>query len=98
MAAISVLTFPSIFALPRTCCESVRHHADTHVPIARVPVVSARWTMETNGDGTRRLVERWSFNRHDHNFTGDFRIARQQRPKLRLEQARPALVERPIES
>jgi hypothetical protein len=25
--------------------------------------VTARWTVEINSDGTRRLVERWSVNR-----------------------------------
>ncbi|MGA2902487.1 MAG: hypothetical protein ABSD98_01540 [Candidatus Korobacteraceae bacterium] len=62
MSAINVLTFPSILVSPQTCCECVRDHADTHVPVTRAPVVSGRWTVETNGDGTRRLVERWSIN------------------------------------
>jgi hypothetical protein len=62
MSAINVLTFPNILVLPQTCCECVRDHANTYVPVTRVPVVSGRWAVETNGDGTRRLVERWSIN------------------------------------
>ena len=65
MSAINELTFPSIFAFPHTCCECVRERVDTHVPVMRVPYVSARWTVETNSDGTRRLVERWSVNQQE---------------------------------
>jgi len=62
MSAINVLNFPSIFMLPQTCCGCVRGHAETRVPVIRAPIVSARWTVEINSDGTRRLVERWSVN------------------------------------
>lgn len=62
MAAINLLTFPGVFTLPHTGCTSVCGHAETHVPVMRVPVVSARWTVEINRDGTRRLVEHWSAN------------------------------------
>jgi len=62
MAAINVLTFPGIVALPQTCCACVCDHADTYVPVIRAPVVSARWSVETNDDGSRRLIERWSIN------------------------------------
>jgi hypothetical protein len=62
MSAINVLTFPSIFDFQQACCDCVCGHAETHVPVMRAPVVSARWTAETNSDGTRRLVERWSVN------------------------------------
>ncbi len=62
MSAINVLAFPDIFISSHTCCECVREHADTHVPVTPVPVVSARWAVETNSDGTRQLVERWSVN------------------------------------
>jgi len=65
MSAINELTFPTIFAFPHTCCECVRERVDTYVPVMRVPHVSARWTVETNSDGTRRLVERWSVNQQE---------------------------------
>ena len=63
MSAISVLTFPTIFAFRQACRDRVCGHAETHVPVIRTPMVSARWTVETNSDGTRRLVEQWSVNR-----------------------------------
>jgi hypothetical protein len=63
MSAINVLTFPRIFDFPQACCDRVCGHAETHVPVIRTPIVSARWTVEINSDGTRRLVERWSVNR-----------------------------------
>jgi len=66
MSAINALTLSHIAFCSRADCDCVRDwvrdRADTHVPVTRVPVVSARWTMETNGDGSRRLVERWSIN------------------------------------
>ena len=65
MSAINVLTFPKVFAFPQACSDCVCGHAETHVPVMRTPVVSARWTVETNFDGTRRLVERWSINRRE---------------------------------
>lgn len=35
-------------------------HADTTCTMsARVPVVSPKWTVETQSDGTERLVQRW---------------------------------------
>lgn len=60
MSAINVLTFPRMFAFPQACCDCVCGHAETHVPVMRDPAVSAQWTLETNADGTQRLVERWS--------------------------------------
>jgi hypothetical protein len=66
MSAINVLTLSNVAFLPRTCRECVRDHADTHVPVTRVPIVSARWSVETNDDGSRRLVERWAINHHAH--------------------------------
>jgi len=62
MSAINVLTFPRVFDLPQVCCEWVCGHAETHVPVMRAPIVSARWAVEINSDGTRRLVESWSVN------------------------------------
>jgi hypothetical protein len=62
MSAINVLTFPDIVVFSRACCECVRERAETHVPVLRAPMVSARWTVEITDDGTRRLVQRWSIN------------------------------------
>jgi hypothetical protein len=36
--------------------------ADETVRQTHEPVVTARWTMETNPDGTRRLVRHWFKN------------------------------------
>jgi hypothetical protein len=65
MSAVNALTFADIVSSP-TWCDSIYDQAETHVPCNRVPVVSARWTMEDNGDGTRTLVERWSTNQQKY--------------------------------
>jgi len=62
MSAINVLIFPKIFDFPQAFCGCVCSHAETHIPVPRTAIVSARWTVETNSDGTQRLVERWSVN------------------------------------
>jgi hypothetical protein len=62
MSAINVLTFPTIFDFPQAFCGCVCSHPETHIPVIRTPIVSARWAVEINGDGTRRLVEHWSVN------------------------------------
>jgi hypothetical protein len=67
VSAINVLTLSNVALLPQTCCECVRDYADTYVPVPRVPVVSARWSLEINSDGTRRLIESWSVNQDEHN-------------------------------
>ena len=59
MSGINVLGFPKIFDFLQACCDRVCGHAETHVPVMRTPIVSARWTVEIDGDGTQRLIERW---------------------------------------
>ena len=63
MSAINLLGFPTIFDVPQACCDCVCGHDETHVPVLRTPIVRAQWTVETNSDGIRRLVECWSVNR-----------------------------------
>jgi hypothetical protein len=63
MSAINVLNFPSIFVFSQARCDRVRGQEEMHVPVIRTPIVSARWIVEINSDGTRRLVEHWSVNR-----------------------------------
>jgi len=63
MSAINVLGFSKIFDFPQACCGRVCGHAETHVPVMRAPIVSARWTVEIDGDGTQRLIERWLLNK-----------------------------------
>ena len=63
MSAINVLTLPNIFVPSYTCCECVCDRAETQSLLTREPVVSARWMVEIDRNGTRRLVERWSIKR-----------------------------------
>ena len=65
MSAINVFTFTGIFDIPQAFCDCVCGAAETHVPVMRSPIVSARWIVELNSDGSRRLVERWTVNRHE---------------------------------
>jgi len=69
MSAINALTVFNIALLPQTCSECVTDHADTHVPVTRIPVVSARWKLELNPDGSCRLMERWSINQRTEDET-----------------------------
>jgi len=62
MSAINVVISPSIFDFQQACCDCVCGHAETHVPVILTPMVSARWTVEIDRDGTRRLAERWAVN------------------------------------
>ena len=52
MSAINVLTFPGTLVLSQTCCEGVCGYVEMHVPVIRNPIVSVRWTVEINSDGT----------------------------------------------
>ena len=65
MSAINVPAFRGNLFLPETCCEGDCGHVEMHVPVIRTPIVSARWTVEINSDGTRRLVARWSLNQQE---------------------------------
>ena len=62
MLAIKILTFSEIFNDPQACCDRVCGHAASHGLVMRASLVSARWTLEIDSDGTRRLLERWSAN------------------------------------
>ena len=65
MSAINALTLLGAFVLLQTCCEGDCGHGEMHVPVTRTPIVSARWTVEINSDGTRRLVAHWFVNQHE---------------------------------
>jgi len=60
MSAISVFILNNVSGMPRTCCECVRVIArQGRILNAREPVVTARWSVEIDVQGKRRLVEHW---------------------------------------
>ena len=62
MSAINTFDFQNVMFLPRTAYACACMFAEETVPHTHAPVVTARWTMETNPDGTRRLVRHWFKN------------------------------------
>ena len=62
MSAINTFAFQNIMFLPRTGCAYACVFAEETVRQTREPVVTSRWTVETNLDGTRRLVRHWFKN------------------------------------
>ena len=62
MSAINTFAFQNVMFLPRTGCACGCMLAEEAVRQTLEPVVTARWTMETNSDGTRRLVRHWFKN------------------------------------
>ena len=64
MSAINTFAFQNVMFLPRTGYACACMFAEETVPQTHEPGVTARWTMETNPDGTRRLVRHWFKNEH----------------------------------
>ena len=62
MSAINTFAFQKVMFLPRTGHAGACMFGEETVPHTHAPVVTARWTMETNSDGTRRLVRHWFKN------------------------------------
>ena len=62
MSAINTLAFQNVMFLPRTGSACACTFAEETVRQTHQPVVTARWTMEANPDGTRRLVRHWFKN------------------------------------
>ena len=62
MSAINTFAFQNVMFLPRTGCACACVFAEETVRQTHEPVVTARWTVETNPDGTRRLVRHWFKN------------------------------------
>lgn len=62
MSAINTFAFQNVMFLPRTGYACACMFAEGTVRQRHEPVVTARWTMETNPDGTRRLVRHWFKN------------------------------------
>jgi len=62
MSAINTFAFQNLVFLPRPGCACTCVFAEETVRQTHEPVVTARWTMETNPDGTKRLVRHWFKN------------------------------------
>jgi len=62
MSAINTFAFQNLMltAHPRCACTCV--FAELTVRQRHEPVVTARWRVETNPDGTRRIVRHWFKN------------------------------------
>ena len=56
MSAINTFAFQNVMLLPRTGSACACMFAEETARQTLEPVVTARWTMETDPDGTRRLV------------------------------------------
>ena len=62
MSAINTFAFQNLMLIPRTRSASMCVFTEESVRQTHEPVVTARWTVETNPDGTRRLVRHWFKN------------------------------------
>ena len=62
MSAINTFALQNVMLLSRTGCACAGMFAEETVRQTHEPVVTARWTMETNPDGTRRLMRHWFKN------------------------------------
>ena len=62
MSAINTFAFQNVMLLPRTGSACACMFAEETARQTLEPVVTARWTMETDPDGTRRLVCHWFKN------------------------------------
>lgn len=61
MSAINTFAFQNLM-IARTRSASMCVFTEETVRQTHEPVVTARWTVETNPDGTRRLVRHWFKN------------------------------------
>ncbi|HLI63657.1 MAG TPA: hypothetical protein VKV05_09670 [Terriglobales bacterium] len=66
MSAINVFALEFIFgtgfARCAVCNRRARLPIEGAVKHAHVPVLSARWSIESNGEAAPRIVQRWSRN------------------------------------
>ena len=63
MSAINTFAFQNLMLIPRTRGSSLCVFMEETVRQTHEPVVTARWTVETNPDGTRRLMRHWFKNK-----------------------------------
>ena len=59
MSTINTFAFQNAMFLPRTGYACACMFAEETFQQTHEPAVTARWTVETNPDGTRRLVRHW---------------------------------------
>ena len=64
MSANGTFAFQNVIVFPHTrrACACACVFAEDSVRQMHEPVVTARWTIETSQDGTRRLVRHWFEN------------------------------------
>lgn len=62
MSAINLFAFHNVAVFARTGCACQRIFAEDAVQQPLVPKVTPRWRVETDKDGTRRLVQHWFKN------------------------------------
>ena len=62
MSVVTTFAFHNIFVTPRTSCECVRIFAEDTIQQPVAPKVTATWRVETDKDGTARLVRHWFTN------------------------------------
>ena len=62
MSAINLIALENVLIFPRPACACVCPVEATAILPLASPLVSRRWVVEINIDGTRRLVARWFKN------------------------------------
>lgn len=62
MSAITTFAFQNAIVVPRAGCACLRIVAEDAICQPLVPKVTPRWTVETDKDGTTRLIQHWFKN------------------------------------
>lgn len=62
MSAINTFAFQNFLCSPRTSRACLCMFAEETVHVHHEPAVTARWSLETSSDGSRRLVRHWFKN------------------------------------
>jgi len=76
MSAINTFAFQNVIGFSRTRRACAWVFAEQTLQPTQEPVVTARWTVETDQNGARRLVRHWFSNEAARESVADNRSAR----------------------